>query len=601
MKLNLLFIIILFLLLNNCSKDQEYTESEANSKKNTSKDLILSKTIKKQGGKKFDIGKSGGTWYSDLNNDPKTFNTLIARDSDSRSVIDPLYDSLVDYDPYKRIFLPNLASFKVETDEKNDKMKIIYTLREDLYWTIPETMEKIKVTSDDVIFWYNEIDGDKNLQLPGYPGQFVEMADGSKKRIEIQKIDINTFAFLYPRIVNEPLLSTNTEFGPKFIFEKAKKEGGIEKLLKLFSIDTPVKKIPVLGKYYIDEYIPGVKVVLKKNPNYWKKDDKGQSLPYIETIIYKIVPDKNTEFLLFKEGKIDSYLVRAEDLDELLKFDKPDFSIYNGGASLGSAFITFNQNQKSMDKTVNSWFVQTKFRQAMSCMINRKRIVDQVYRGLAEPAIYFFAKPNPFFDEKIKQKYIFDPKKAVKLLEEIGIKKNKDGFMTDKNGNKIEFEINVGVENNIGSDIANIFSDELKGIGINLKVKPIDFQKLVDMIMNTYDWQCCSVALGSNYWPSQGSNVWPSKGNFHIWNPLQSSPATDWEKRIDHLYNEGQFTIDKKNAKKIYDEFQQTILDQCPLIYLVYPNSFFAIRNKWQNVYYDTLKGLDTDYIYLKD
>ena len=105
-------------------------------------------------------------------------------------------------------------------------------------------------------------------------------------------------------------------------------------------------------------------------------------------------------------------------------------------------------------------------------------------------------------------------------------------------------------------------------------MRPIDFQKLVQMLTSTYDWHVATASLGSNYWPEGGSNVWQSKGNFHLWHPLQEEPYTEWEARVDHLYNEGRFTIDKEKAKAVYDEYQQLLLDQVPMTYLVYPLRF---------------------------
>jgi peptide/nickel transport system substrate-binding protein len=589
-----------------CSRGEEYTAEEAASLKAGTREGILAKTVGKPGGvEEFKAGRVGGTWTATLTNDPKTFNTLTARDADSRTVIDPpgLYDYLADYDPYKREWKPQLASFEIQTDEAKDTLAITFTLRDDLYWTTPgQTREQgAKVTSDDVVFWYNEIDGDKSLQLPEYSGQFIEMPDGSMAHIDIEKIGERRFAFRYPRIVANPILSTNMMFGPRHIFQPAKQNGGVEALLNLYSVDTDVKTIPSIGQYHLVEYSPGVRVVARRNPNYWRKDPQGTSYPYVEEVIYRIVPDVNTEFLLFKQGTKDSYTVRPEDLDDLLNQQNPDYTVYNGGESLDSAFITFNQNPNTMTPTVYGWFSQTKFRQAMSAMLNRGRIAEQVYRGLAVPALHFFAKPNPYYDEDIRQQFTYDPERAVELLSEIGIKKNSQGVMVDAQGNPIEFEFSVGAENNIGVDVANIFADELKGIGINAKVRPIDFQKLVEMLTKTYDWQVVLVRLGANYWPSGGINVWLSSGNFHLWYPLQENPATEWEARVDYLYNEGRFTVDEQKAKEIYDEYQRILLDQVPLMYIVHPLSFLAVRDRWDNVYYDTLNGLDSTYVFLKD
>jgi len=602
----LAFLIPIVLLAASCGGsgggEDEITLEEAEHLKASAKSEILSRTVEKPGGSGFAVGQVGGTWVASINNDPKTFNTMTARDGDTRDVVDPLFDFLADYDVYERAFIPNLASFEVNIDEEADRLTVVYTLRDDLYWTTPadDPPGGVKVTSDDVVFWYDEILGDRSLQQPGYASQFIEMPDGGKAHIDIEKLDERRFAFHYPRIVSNPILSTNMQFGPRYIYEPAKRERGLEGVLDAFSVDTDVTTVPSIGEFYITEYSPGVRVVLERNPRYWKRDEGGQSLPYIEKVVYRIVPDVNTEFLLFKEGTKDAYSVRPEDLDELLSVQNPDYTVYNGGESLGSAFFSFNQNPEHMNPVVFSWFSRTEFRQAMSCLLNRPRIARQVYRGLAVPAHHFFAEPNPFYDDDIRLEYTYDPQRAVSLLAEIGITPDAEGTMTDAEGNPIEFTINVGAENNIGVDICNIFADELAQAGITARVRPIDFQKLVEMITSTYEWEVMTASLGANYWPSSGVNVWRSDGNFHVWHPLQEEPATEWEARIDELYNDGRFTLDHAKAKAIYDEYQRLILEQLPVMYIVHPLSFLAVRDRWDNVFFDTLNGLDTTYVFLK-
>jgi peptide/nickel transport system substrate-binding protein len=591
---------LLPMLLSACKREIEISAEQAKALQEVARNELLAKMVTKPGGRGFEVGRVGGTWTTAINSDPKTFNTLTARDADTRAVIDPLFDYLADYDPYRREFLPNLASFEITSDTTRDRLTVTYTLREDLYWTNPanDPAGGVKVTSDDVVFWYDEIEGDRELQLPGYPGQFIDMPDGSQARIRIRKLDDRRFAFDYPRVVANPVLSTNMQFGPKYIYEKAKQEKGVEGVLDLFNVQTDVRTIPSIGQYYLTEYSPGVRVVMERNPHYWKKDRSGTTLPYIEQVIYRVVPDQNTEFLLFKQGTLDSYSPRPQDLEDLLSRPNPNYTVYNGGESLGSNFFCFNQNPAGLDKTVYSWFIQTKFRQAMSCLLNRGRIANQVYRGLAVPALYFFAKANPFYDPGIRLEYTYDPERAVELLGEIGIRRDAEGVMRDSEGRPIEFTMSVGAESTIGVDMCNIYADEMSRVGIKANVRPIDFQKLVEMLLSTYDWQVVTVGLGANYWPSGGSNVWPSGGNFHLWHPLQKSPATAWEATIDKLYNEGRFTLDRTKAKEIYDQYQRLLLEQLPVIYVVYPLSFLAVRNRWGNVFYDTLNGLDMRYVY---
>ena len=201
------------------------------------------------------------------------------------------------------------------------------------------------------------------------------------------------------------------------------------------------------------------------------------------------MPNQETERLKFLAGELDGYSLRPEDLDEMVSKSQRDFTVYYAGPSLGAAFISWNQNPRNLKPMLLKWFSNTTFRQAMSCFFNRDRVVREVYRGLAEPDLSFFAKPNPYYDPSITQQFTYDPARGKQLLAQIGIKQNAAGIMQDAQGNPIIFDLTVPIETNITIDIGTIYADELKKVGITLKVKPVQFQKLVESLTKSYDWQ----------------------------------------------------------------------------------------------------------------
>ena len=564
---------------------------------------LVAKTVDKPGSSEpYAKGKPGGTWTTDITDDPKSFNLLHDQDTETSAVVGGLYDYLLNYDVYTKQWKPELASYKVKVDEKAGTMAVIFTLRDDLYWTtLADPGKRVKVTSDDVVYWYNDILGDPALQQSEYSSQFLQMPDGSKKRIEIKKIDDRTFELLYPRIVAEPEEAANMRFGPRYIFDPLKRAKGADGVLNLWSVDTDPKTIPAVGPYYIESYHPGVDVVLVRNPNYWKRDDYGQPVPYINRIDIKVVPNRETEKLKFLAGELDNFTLRPEDLDEMVAKNSKDYTVYYAGPSLGAAFIAWNENPKNLAPKYIRWFTNTKFRQAMSCFFDRTRIVNEVYRGLAEPALYAFNRANPFFDASIKEQYTYDPERGRKLFAEIGIRPNKDGLMQDSHGEIIAYDLDVPAENNVANDVANVFADEMKRVGITIRVHAVPFQTMVDGLMKTYDWQSLIIGLTSSIFPIDGGNVWLSSGNLHLWRPLQSQPATPWEARIDDLYWQGFSELDPVKAKAIWDQYQRIILDQLPLMYIVYPDSFVAYRNSWGNLRVDTLGAPDMNYVYAKE
>ncbi len=591
------------LLARGCAGTKTLEASEIEALLSSGQNELLSKTVSKPWKGEAPVpGTVGGTWYSTIDADPKSFNLLVAeRDGSTLGVVSHLYDSLLDYDYVKREFIPNCASAELQVNSGAGTLSVIYTLRDDLWWTLPESDERVRVTSDDVIFWYDEIEGDPEFRSSAYNSQFVIMEDGSEARITIRKIDERRFAFDFPRIDANPLLSTNRTFGPRHVFERAKREGGVQGVLSLYSVAVNPKTIPSMGMWHIVEYSPGQRLVFARNPSYWNRDPRGASIPYPERKIAQIVSDANTRYLLFLQGKQDTYGLRPEDLEDMVTRARPEYTVFNAEGALGAAFWSFNQNPKNAGSPHYEWFTKKEFRQAMSCLVNRDRIIAQTYRGLAEPKLTFFPTPNPYYEPSIRLEYLYDPARALSLLSSIGMARGADGLLRDTRGRLVEFDLSIPADNAISTDMASIIADECSRVGITVNLRATDFQKVVEQLTGTYDWQSVMISLGSNYWPTQGSNVWPSNGNLHLWYPLQEKPATDWEARVDYLYNEGSYTLDHDKGKRIWDEYQRIILEQCPLIYLVRPRSFFAIRDRWDlsNVYFDNIGGPRVDHVFL--
>ncbi|MDR0998364.1 MAG: ABC transporter substrate-binding protein [Treponema sp.] len=617
-------ILLLFPLsaFFSCVNTEEYSLDEIEAMRRQDLGEVVAKTLYKPWqGEDFVPGRLGGAWNAVIPADPKSFNILVGeQDSSTAGIVRAMQDYLVDYDTVSRQWKPRCAGFEIVVDQEAEKLDIIYTLRDDLYWTYSNSDEKIPVTSDDVIFWYNEIEGDPEAHSSGYNGQFLVMPDDSSAHIDIEKIDDRRFVFHFPRIVADPLLTTNRSIAPRLDYQAAKRERGIQGVLDLFSIATDPKKIPSMGKYYLTGYTAGMWLVFERNPHYWEKDGEGLSVPFYEKEIVRIVADENTRKLLFQNGDTDSYSLRPEDTVELVNGQggkkrwlpggsaesriKPgtSYTVFNGGASLGANFWSFNQNPVHAGGAKYEWFTQKEFRQAMSRLLNRERIIAQVYRGLADPKLDFFPEPNAFYNRDIRLKYTYNPAEAARLLASIGIVRDGQGIMRDRRGRAIEFDLTIRSESGVMSDIASIIRDDLERAGIKLNIRILDFQKMVEQLFYSFEWDSLLIGLsGSDIFPTQGSNVWPSDGNLHLWYPLQENPATEWEARIDYLYNEAAYTIDREKAKAYWDEYQSIFLEQCPVIYLVRPRLFAALNSRWDqsNVYYDNINGFETTHMYL--
>jgi len=606
MKKISILLAVLCLISISCSRHHELTLEELAAINTEGLAQLLEKTTSKPWqGEEFLPGRIGGTWRSVMVEDPKSFNHLIAeQDSSTNAVVGSMSEYLIDYDVAAREWVPLLAEPEIVVNEAAGTMQVVYTLRDDIFWSYYNSTQKVKVTSDDVIFWYNDISGDPECGSSGLYGQFLTMPDGSEERITITRIDDRRFSFNFPRIIAEPLLMTNMDFGPRHIYEPAKRQNGAEGVKSLFTIASDPKTIPSIGRWFLVEYTPGQRLVYKRNPDYWRKDSAGVSLPYIEEMIVRIIPEENTQMLLFTQGNTDSYRLRPEDLDGIVNRGDGSYTVFNSEGSLSAAFWTFNQNPAISNTPQYQWFIKKEFRQAMSCLLNRERINAQVYRGLGQPKLNIFPEPNPFYNPSITLQYLYDTQRALELLSSIGINRDRRGIMRDSEERQIEFNLTIRSESTMYQDTASIIRDELDKVGIKVNIRVLDFQKQVELLFSTFDWDSMLIALsGSQMFPSQGSNVWPSSGNLHLWYPNQTSPATQWEARIDYLYNEGKFTIDSGRAQIFWDEFQSILLEELPMIYLMRSRGFWALNNRWDftNVYFDNMNGAETNFIFLRN
>src|SRR5262249_41574312 len=143
---------------------------------------------------------------------------------------------------------------------------------------------------------------------------------------------------------------------------------------------------------------------LERNPYYWKTDRHGQRLPYLDRVIFGIVPDTASAVLKFQS--LDTNVlndVNPDAVDSLKKDeqhgDLGDFAVYDLGPSFSTSFLVFNQQPGAnkegrpyVDPVKLKWFRNVRFRQAVSFAIDREGIIRTALFGHGSP-IYGFDSP----------------------------------------------------------------------------------------------------------------------------------------------------------------------------------------------------------------
>jgi len=355
-----------------------------------------------------------------------------------------------------------------------------------------------------------------------------------------------------------------------------------------WGIDTKPASIVGTGPFRLAEYLSGERIILKKNAHYWKKDAQGNKLPYLDGILISIIPDKNTSLLKFVRGELDVFSVDGKNFAYLSRYlNRGSFRLFEIGPSWGSNFLAFNLNKELVGKVLEEkkyqWFSQLKFRQAIARAIDRRAMIDNILFGKGVPQYGPISPANKkFYNTNIPQQK-YDIAAARELLKEAGFVLSAEG-LRDAQGNLVKFNLLTNSEDKIRISIANIIRDDLAAIGITVYIKPLQFNVLVEKLVNTFSWDTVLLGLTGGPEPHGAKNVWNSKGQLHFWHPLQKEPQTSWEKEIDDLFDRGVVELDFAKRKHIYDRWQLIAARQLPLIYTVTPLSIYGVNTRLHNV-----------------
>jgi peptide/nickel transport system substrate-binding protein len=152
------------------------------------------------------------------------------------------------------------------------------------------------------------------------------------------------------------------------------------------------------------------------------------------------------------------------------------------------------------------------------------------------------------------------------------------GTLRDKDGHEVEFSLITNADSRARGAMAAVIQDDLKRIGIRVNIVALDFRSLVERIARTGQYEACLLGFSNvETAPSEAMNVWLSSGAQHAWWPLQKTPATPWEARIDRLALQQASEPSRAARKKAFDELQKIIVEEEPVIYLVNPDRLVAV------------------------
>jgi peptide/nickel transport system substrate-binding protein len=524
-----------------------------------------------------EIGHSGGRLVISLRAEPKTLNPLTAADTTSREVIGAMQADLVHINRATQLTEPALAkSWKISADG----LQYTLTLHQGLRFSDGHPLD-----ADDVLFTYRVY-----LDESVHATQRDLLIVGGKP-ITVRKVDAQTLVFQLPKPYGvEERLFDGFVILPRHLLEKPYQEG---KLSQLWTPSTPPNELAGLGPFRLKEYVAGQKLVLERNPYYWKTDARGNRLPYLNELVFLFVPSADAQVLRFQSGETDLIARLGAENFSVLSRQQRGYTMSDAGPGLEYNFLFFNLNdlgEKSSAEIARKqkWFRDVNFRQAISAAVDREAIVRLVYQGRGA-ALWGPVTPG---NHRWVNSSIPHPSRSLDharaLLKEAGFSwstaSDGDSILKDPDGKPVEFSILTSSSNADRTKMATLLQDDLKQVGMRVQVVPLEFRSLIDRVTQTKEYDACLLGLASfDADPNSDLNVWLSSGGTHLWNPSQSHPATTWEAEIDRLMEQQLSTPGYDQRKKLYDRVQEILAEYQPMIFLASPDILAGAKNSIAN------------------
>jgi peptide/nickel transport system substrate-binding protein len=507
-------------------------------------------------------GNVGGTIVVAQTSEPKTLNPVLAADQPTRDVLSVLSADLVHIN---RLTLRTELALASSCTASADGRHYTIVLRDGLRFS-----DGAPLTADDVVFTFGVyLDPRVNS-----PQRDLLLIDG--KPIAVTRLSPLSVRFDLPAAyAPAERLFDSFWILPKHKLGAAYAEG---RFAQAWSLGTAPADVATPGPFRFKQSLPGQRLILERNPFYWKRDEAGRPLPYLDGLEIAFVADQNALLLRLLSRDVSAAArLRPEDMAPLEK--TPFLTVRDAGPGLEYNFLFFNWNAPA---PLGAWVRSAKFRQAVAYAIDRDAIVQLVYQGRGTPISSQVTPGNRLWQADRLTEYRHDPERARQLLREAGFRIDAAGTLFDGDGKPVELSLMVSASNQPRRKMATLIQDDLAQIGIRLRVQPTEFGVMVNAVLKTrrFDAALWGIASGDAD-PNSEMNVWTSGGSLHVWNMPSGSDAAaprlePWEAEIDRLMA-AQMTATTFAARKAaYDRVQQLVAANLPVVFLASPHVLAA-------------------------
>ncbi len=465
--------------------------------------------------------------------DVSTFLPILATDSASHEVADLIYNGLLKYNGDLELVGDLAKSWEVLDGGK----RIIFHLRRNVKW-----QDGKPFTARDVVWTYKTIVDPKTPTA--YAGDFLVVKN-------VKALDNYTVEVTYKEPFSPALSSWTVSILPAHILEK-------EKNITRSSLNT--KPIGT-GPYKLERWTPGLSTELSYYENHF------QGRPYINRVIFRVIPDLTTMFMELRMGNIDWMGLTPLQFkrETNTPWFKRNFKKYK---YLAFSYTYLGYNLR------NPLFKDKRVRQALSYAIDKKEIIKGALLGLGVVATGPY-KPGTYYYNPHVKRYPYDPEKAKRILEECGWRDTDGDGILDKDGRRFEFTIMTNQGNLVRRKAAEIIQYRLSQIGIKVHIRIIEWASFIKEFIDKRRFD--AVILG---W-----TIGEDPDLFDVWHSSKTKPPQlnfmgYKNPEVDRLLEMGRRIFDKRLRKEIYDKFQEILAEDQPYTFLYVPYALPIVNRR---------------------
>jgi len=312
------------------------------------------------------------------------------------------------------------------------------------------------------------------------------------------------------------------------------------------------------GPFRFGEWKTNEFIRLKKNSDYFLGS------PWLDSIVFRVLPDPLTLQLAFQTRQVDFWNVDPWAVKGLQ--GDPRFDLFS---SPGNAYNYIGWNLR------RPMFQDLKVRQALAQAVNVPQMIRYILYGHGVQSTGIFTPQMWFFDPSLKP-LPYDPQAAGKLLDEAGWKPGSDGIRV-KDGKRFSFTLLANNGNEVRRDIATLVQDDLKQIGIEVKVEIYEWAVLLKRFVNKGEFDAIVLGWGLGYDFDQ----------YSIWHSSQTHPEElnfvgFSDLKVDRLLTDLRQEYARPEIIRIAGQLQSTIYKQQPYLFLFVPEGTEVM---WKGAY----------------